>query len=101
MLVRLALFLALMATAPTAQGRGVVRDDFEGPEPSLGDAGGDATYKIHLHRRTSQGVHSGNGCEQLQLTGNNGTYVYVAHPIAPARIATSASALRARKTPAC
>lgn len=86
MLVRLALFLALTATALTAQGRGVVRDDFEGPEPSLRDAGGDATYKIHLHRRTSQGVHSGNGCEQLQLTGNNGTYVYVAHPIAPARI---------------
>lgn len=86
MLVRLALFLAILTTPLVAQGRGLVRDDFEGPEPSLRDVGGDATYKVQLHRRTAQGVHMGTGCEQLQLSGNNGTYVYFAHAISPARI---------------
>lgn len=86
MLSRLALIVALVATPLVAHGRGLVRDEFEGPEPSLRDAGGDATYKTQIHRRTSLGVHTGTGCEQLQLVGNNGTYVYFTHSIAPARV---------------
>ncbi len=69
-----------------ARGQGLVRDEFEGPEISLRDAGGDATYRIEGHARVSQGAHGGQWCERLTVRGTNGTFVYISHPIAPALI---------------
>jgi hypothetical protein len=61
-------------------------NDFEGPEVSFRDAGGDATYRIEKHVRDSQQPHSGRWCERMTVRGNNGTYVHVSHSIAAARV---------------
>ncbi len=83
----IALFWALLGlAAPPAVAQSVLRDDFEGPEASLRDAGGDASYKIDGPQRISQGAHSGRSCERLTVRGNNGTYVYVSHPLLTARV---------------
>lgn len=83
----IALFWALLGlAAPPAVAQSVLRDDFEGPEASLRDAGGDASYKIDGPQRISQGTHSGRSCERLTVRGNNGTYVYVSHPLLTARV---------------
>jgi hypothetical protein len=83
---RSAIILALLCVAVPAAAQSVVRDDFEGPEPTLHEAGGDGSYKIEAHRRVQQGAHSGRWCEQLKIVGNNGTYVYLSHPIGGARV---------------
>jgi hypothetical protein len=83
---RSAIILALLCVAVPAAAQSVVRDDFEGPEPTLHEAGGDGSYKIEVHRRVPQGAHSGRWCEQLKIVGNNGTYVFLSHPIADARV---------------
>ncbi len=63
-----------------------MRDDFEGPQTVLRPAGGDTRHKVELHQRTGQGVHSGRWCEQLRITGNNGTALYYSYPITKARV---------------
>ncbi len=80
----LAWWMVFAVTA--AWGQGVIRDGFEGPRASLRDAGGDAHHEIINHARTSQEAHSGQWAEQLTVRGNNGTFVYVEHPLAPARV---------------
>jgi hypothetical protein len=92
MLARLAITLIWACAALEALGQSVVVDDFEGPEPSLREAGGDANYKIELHRRVAQGAHAGRACEQVRIAGNNGTYVYLSRSIGPARIIHELSA---------
>lgn len=91
MFARLAVILALVAFADAASARSPLGDQFEGPETSLQSAGGDANFKIQLHRRTTQGMHSGHGCEQLRIAGNNGTSIYFSHPIGPARVISELS----------
>ncbi|HTU26831.1 MAG TPA: hypothetical protein VMF30_15590, partial [Pirellulales bacterium] len=81
----LSIALALLLTSPLG-GAPAVREGFEGPEPSWHEAGSDAQHKIVAHERVSGGAHSGQGCEQIRLQGNNGTYVYLSHDITPARI---------------
>jgi hypothetical protein len=76
----------LCSAALPATAANVLRDEFEGPEPSLKALGGDATYKVELHRRIAQTPHAGRGCEQVRLAGNNGTYVYFGRPIDGARV---------------
>ena len=81
----LSIALGLLLASPLG-GAPALREEFEGPEPSWQDAGGDAQYKISSHERVSGIAHGGRGCEQLRLTGNNGTYVYLKHDVSPARI---------------
>ena len=83
---RFGIILICALAALPARAESVLRDDFEGPEPCLREAGGDARYKVDLHRRVAQGARSGRVCEQLRITGNNGTYVYFGRPITSARI---------------
>ena len=54
-------------------------EGFESAENSWRMAGGDAQCRLLQHRRVQTGAHTGEGCEFLQLEGNGGTYVYVAH----------------------
>ena len=63
-----------------------VRDPFEGPDVSLFDDGGDAHYRIEAHARVSHGAHSGQWCEHVTVSGSNGTYIHMAHTLAPARV---------------
>ena len=87
MRARIAILAVLLSCATVqAWAQAFVRDDFEGPETSLRDSGGDAQYKVDSHERVQQGAHSGRWCERLTLHGNNGTFVYFSHPIGPARV---------------
>ena len=87
MLARFALLLSLVACfAARAAAQGIVRDDFEGPEPILRSAGGDIRPAIDLHDRVRQGVHAGRWCEHLRLNAANGTAVYFSYPVQPARV---------------
>lgn len=83
---RLVVILALFLAAVPAWAQSVVRDDFEGPEPSLRQAGGDTNFKTESHERVQQGAHSGRWCERLRISGNNGTYAYFSRPIGAARV---------------
>ncbi len=87
MSARLAICAVLLAAwARPAWGQNVIRDDFEGPETSLRDPLSDANAQVQVHRRVQQGPHSGRWCEQLSIRGENGTYVYLSHPIGAARV---------------
>jgi hypothetical protein len=81
-----AVILALVALASSAGAQSILRDEFEGPEPVLRPAGGDATFGLETHQRVQQGVHGGRWCEHLRIAGNNGTAVYFSRPIGPARM---------------
>ncbi|HEX4142992.1 MAG TPA: hypothetical protein VHY91_05540 [Pirellulales bacterium] len=85
----LSIALGLLLAGPL--GGAPLREDFEGPEPSWRDSGGDAQYKISSHERAAGVAHSGRGCEQVRLVGNNGTYIYLSHDIPPARIISELS----------
>ncbi len=91
MLGRLAVIVILLATPLVARAQTAGRDDFEGPETSFRDAGGDATYKVEAHERVQQGAHSGRWCERIRIAGNNGTTVYFGHTTPPARIISELS----------
>jgi hypothetical protein len=64
--IRVGLFLALLCATATVA-RAELRDEFESPEAVWLDAGGDARYRIDRRERTSDGAHSGIGCELWQL----------------------------------
>jgi len=78
-------FVALWGSLARAQV--VIRQDFEGPEVSWRDGRGNPSYRIEAHQRTGDRTHSGSGCEFLQfVAGANGTFVYMIHYLAPARL---------------
>jgi hypothetical protein len=55
-------------------------EDFEGPNPSWVEAGGDAPHSLQGHRRVRGVAHRGQGCEWLQLSASQGgSAVYIAH----------------------
>jgi hypothetical protein len=84
-LVLSATVLAMLAWSAAAQAQGVWREDFEGPEPSWRDAGGDGTYKLDSHARVQTQAHSGRSSEQIRVAGSNGSFVYISHEISHAR----------------
>ena len=86
MFVRIAIILALASVPLAARGQGVLRDDFEGPEPVLRPAGGDGRHRVDVHERVETGPHSGRRCEHLQITGGGSTAIYYSYPIRPARV---------------
>lgn len=86
MFARIAIILALVTIPLAARAQGVLRDDFEGPEPALRAAGGDGRHRIDLHHRVEVGAHSGKRCEQLRITGGGATAIYYSYPIRPARV---------------
>jgi hypothetical protein len=86
MFARTAIILALVSWPCAAHAQGVVRDDFESPEPVLKAAGGDAKHQVETHQRTGGQVHSGRWCEYLRIVGNNGTAVYYSLPTRASRV---------------
>lgn len=61
-------------------------EGFEGPNVSWRDAGGDARYRIVQQQRVRQVAHTGEGCEWVQLQGENGTAVYLSHDVGRPRV---------------
>jgi hypothetical protein len=57
------------------------RQDFEGPTPSWIEAGGDAPYTMVAHQRVRGAAHGGQGSEWLQVAGQGGSAVWIAHDI--------------------
>jgi hypothetical protein len=86
MFARIAVILALTSWPAALKAQGVVRDGFEGPEPVLKPAGGDAQHQVEVHQRVGDQVHSGRWSEHLHIRGNNGTAVYYSLPTPPARV---------------
>ena len=66
---------------PLPQGSRPGEQDFEGPTTSWTEAGGDAQYSLVAHQRVRGGAHGGQGCEWLQVVGQGGSTVLVAHDI--------------------
>ena len=89
-LVRTAFCAALVVLAASgshpARAQVPWRFDFEGPEPSWRDAGGDARYLIQSHQRVQQGAHGGRWCEYLDVRGENGSTVYLKHQVPRAHV---------------
>jgi hypothetical protein len=87
MLARLTLIAVLiLGPSSVAAAQSVIRDDFEGPEPSLVVSGGDASYRIEQHARIPREAHAGKWCERIAVRGNNGTGVYVGRALAGLRV---------------
>jgi hypothetical protein len=80
-----ALFVGIITTALSnlAQADGPSGDGFDGAETTWYFAGADAQYQKTLHQRTSQGAHSGSGCEVVRLSASQGSYVYLALDVKP------------------
>ena len=92
-IVRILGFLAAFCTAAsTATAQSLSRDAFEGPEIALHGAGGDANFRIEGHARVAQAAHSGQWCERVTVRGTNGTSVYMAYPVPPARVISELAA---------
>lgn len=59
---------------------------FESPEVSWRLAESDGSARLMLHERDFTVAHSGRGSEHARVFCTQATYVYLAHPVAPARI---------------
>ncbi len=53
----------------------------EGASTSWQEAGGNVKYNIASHQRVSGEAHTGKGCEQIAIVGQNGTCVYFSHAV--------------------
>ncbi|MGA2061884.1 MAG: hypothetical protein ABSG67_15470 [Thermoguttaceae bacterium] len=73
--------MSVLTAAGTVHAQTAWYEGFEGAEISWRDAGGDAQYRILDHRRVQNEAHTGKGCEWLRLSGNGGSYVYIAHDV--------------------
>ncbi len=83
----LAVMLAGATLAPaTAWAQAAWREDFEGPNPSWRACGGDGNQRILQQQRVSGQAHSGQGCEWLQVAGNNGNSFFIAHDVGRPRV---------------
>ncbi len=74
------------AQGPAALGQPNWREDFEGPNPSWTEAGGDAQYAIVQHQRVRGAAHAGQGCEWFQINGQGGSTAFVAHEAGQPRV---------------
>lgn len=82
-----ALAIACLAKFPLpALGQAVHRDGFDGPEVSWQPAGNDARYRLDGHARDRAAPRRGDACETVQITAGNGSFVYFALPVGPARV---------------
>ncbi len=78
--------LAVLFSGGVLHAQSTFREDFEGPAASWSVVSSDAAYRIAAQNRVRQGAYSGEACEQVQLLGNNGSFVYLGHPIRRARV---------------
>jgi hypothetical protein len=80
-------FAAFACWESRADGQNVVHEGFESPEVTWHEAGGDVPrYQVSAHQRTSSGVHSGAGCEFIQVIAGDGTSIRFALDIGKARV---------------
>lgn len=78
--------LALAAAPSAAAEQAPLRDGFEGPEPAWKLLGGDPRYRIDDHRRAASEGVDGTGCEFVQLSASNGTFVHLGYDLERAAV---------------
>lgn len=78
--------LAWLAASLAAQA--AWREEFEGPQITWQQAGGDATYRIEAHERTNQTFHGGATAEYVSVlaAAGQGTSILLSHPIGRAPV---------------
>lgn len=82
-----AMWISVLVLLPVARLEAAARYDFDGPDVSWRPAGGDVRYRLLSHARVGGGeVHDGLRCEHLRFTASNGSALYFAHPVQPARV---------------
>lgn len=78
---------SLFVAIPRAGAEVGWEETFEGPDATWRDAGGDVRHKIVVRERVPSKPHRGASCEHIELqSAANGSVVYLAHAVAPARI---------------
>lgn len=82
----LAAALLLSLAMRTAAAQAVWREDFEGPQPSWREAGGDVRYRVEGHERVDGVARSEGLTETIRFSAGAGTSVFFAHEVPPARI---------------
>jgi hypothetical protein len=84
---RVCALTAVLACAGVARSEPSLHEGFETPEVSWRQAGGDARYRIVAHERTTQGPHSGTGCEFVALEASPpGSFVYLSYDVGRAPV---------------
>lgn len=81
------LFAAMILALPAAAvAQGGFREDFEGPEVTWKLIDADTDYNLGQHRRREGEGHRQSGCELVQTTAANGTFIYAMHQVPESRI---------------
>jgi hypothetical protein len=75
-----------------APAQGIWREGFNGPNASWHPAGADLQFAINGQHRIPAGGHSGQGAEQIGLSGANGSFIYFSHPVPSARVVNELAA---------
>lgn len=78
--------LAAWSVAGDAYAQTAWHEDFEGPNISWRDVGGDARYRILGHQRLQGEAHSGKGCEWVKLESEGGSHIYLAQDVGRPRV---------------
>src|SRR6516225_1060601 len=88
----LAGIIAIAGTISAAPTNLPWHEGFEGPNPSWRPAAADLDYRLEVHGRARGGAHTGQGSEQLRVTGTNGSYIDFSHPVPPSLLSTELAA---------
>ncbi|MBI2478869.1 MAG: hypothetical protein HYV60_09610, partial [Planctomycetia bacterium] len=85
-LTRLLSFACALLAALSGRPSLAVQERFESAEVSWRLAESDGAARLLTHERDFTAAHSGRGSEHVRVWNTQGTYVYLVHPVAPARI---------------
>ena len=83
---RLLSFACALLAALAVRAVSAVQERFESAEVSWRLAESDCSARLLVHERDFTVAHSGQGSEHFRVWNTQGTYIYLAHPVAPARI---------------
>jgi hypothetical protein len=75
-----------------AHAQGVWREGFNGPNVSWRPAGADLQYAVNVQRRIPGAGHSGQGVEQIRVSGSNGSFIYFSHAAPAAQVVAELTA---------
>lgn len=83
---RLLSFACALLVALSVRAVSAVQERFESAEVTWRLAESDCSARLLVHERDFTVAHSGQGSEHFRVWNTQGTYIYLAHPVAPARI---------------
>jgi hypothetical protein len=72
--------------SPTRAQQSAWYEGFEGLNTSWTFVGSNAQYQVEHHGRMRGEAHTGEGCEQIRISGHGGSEVFIAHDLGQPRI---------------